>query len=122
MEAIRSAALSHSLPTQSLQDVSSARGNSTGQLAGTEKIAGSERSLSFSAVMESRRSSESLLATGLHSELAAFTSKALSGAKIPPQELIAFQIRAGEFGMRVEMASKIADSLLHTLRKLQQTQ
>lgn len=46
----------------------------------------------------------------------------LSGAKLSPQELITYQIRAGEFGLQVEFVSKVADGILQTARRLQNPQ
>lgn len=46
----------------------------------------------------------------------------IRGVAISPRELIAYQIRAGEFGLQVELVSKIADGVLSTARRLQNSQ
>jgi len=49
--------------------------------------------------------------------------KAVAGGKaISPKELLVFQIRASQFGVHVELLSKVAESGLSTVRRLQQTQ
>ena len=47
---------------------------------------------------------------------------AISGKEISPRELLAFQIRAGQFGLRVELISKMAESGISTLKRLQNPQ
>ncbi len=51
-----------------------------------------------------------------------FQSTVMSGRKISPKELLVFQIRASQFGVHVELLSKVAESGLSSLRRLQQTQ
>ena len=58
----------------------------------------------------------------LHQELMAIQSKVLKGAALTPQELISFQIKANQFGVRVELISKVAESAMATTRKLQNQQ
>lgn len=41
------------------------------------------------------------------------------GFKISPQELIVYQVRAGQFGLRVELLSKLAESAMSSIRKFQ---
>ena len=54
-----------------------------------------------------------------HRELAAFQQQAAAGKQIDAKDLLLYQIKAGEFNLRVEMFSKIADSFLGTVKKLQ---
>ena len=42
-----------------------------------------------------------------------------SGTKLDPAKLFLFQQKASDFGLRVEMLSKVAEAGLATLRKLQ---
>ena len=55
-------------------------------------------------------------------EITELQQKLISGNKIPPKELLLYQIKAGQFGLRVELVSKVADSALSTARKLQGSQ
>ncbi|MCB0330296.1 MAG: hypothetical protein KDD70_11540 [Bdellovibrionales bacterium] len=47
------------------------------------------------------------------------TERVTSGAQMKPRELLMFQIRAGEYGMTVELVSKVAESGSSSLRRLQ---
>lgn len=47
------------------------------------------------------------------------TQKIESGTSISSKELLLYQIRAGEYGMRVELVSKLADSANSSLKRLQ---
>ena len=48
------------------------------------------------------------------------STRLLRKEAISPRELLLYQMRAGEFGVRVELASKVAESFNTALRKLQQ--
>jgi len=67
----------------------------------------------------SSSSPKDIFANGLHKELKAIQEKALEGGAFQARELLLYQIKAGEFNLRVELVSKVAESLLGTLRKLQ---
>jgi len=54
--------------------------------------------------------------------LAAQRERLLRGGAISARELIAYQIKAGEFGLHVELISKVADGVLSTVRRLQNSQ
>ncbi|MCO6430205.1 MAG: hypothetical protein J5J00_05040 [Deltaproteobacteria bacterium] len=56
------------------------------------------------------------------SEIAQVQQRILSGQKLTPQELIIYQVRAGEYNLRVELVSKIAESVMATMRKFQSSQ
>lgn len=58
----------------------------------------------------------------LHQELLNMQRRFLSGAALTPQELISYQIKANQFGMRIELASKISESAVATIRRLQNPQ
>jgi hypothetical protein len=64
-------------------------------------------------------SSKDPFSNNLHKELGALQQKALGGGAFDARELLLYQIKAGQFNMRVELVSKVAESLLGTLRKLQ---
>lgn len=46
----------------------------------------------------------------------------LTGRKLSASELLLYQIKVGQFGLRVELLSKVAEGLLGTVRKFQQGQ
>lgn len=54
-----------------------------------------------------------------HEEILQFQNRALQGEGLSPRELLLYQVKAGEFNMRVELVSKAAESLLGTVKKLQ---
>ena len=45
---------------------------------------------------------------------------ALKGKTFSPEQLLLFQVRANEFGMQVELVSKVAESANSSMKKLQQ--
>lgn len=47
------------------------------------------------------------------------SQRVLKGEHIGSKELLLYQIRAGQFGMRVELTSKVAESVSASVRKLQ---
>lgn len=49
-------------------------------------------------------------------------AKLQRGGAISPRELISYQIKISEFGLRVELVSKLAESLSSTVRRLQSGQ
>ncbi len=58
----------------------------------------------------------------LHAEMVQFRDKIVQGKEFNHQELLYYQVRAGEFGMKVELYSKLAESLSSTLKRFQQGQ
>lgn len=54
-----------------------------------------------------------------HTELIKLREGLLAGKAFTPQELLRYQIVAGNFGLRVELVSKVADGLLTTVKRLQ---
>lgn len=55
-------------------------------------------------------------------ELGQMKAKALQGAKLSARDLILYQIKAAEFGLGVELVSKVAESVSVTVRKFQNNQ
>ena len=58
----------------------------------------------------------------IHAELLQVERVVASGKTLPLSDLINIQIKAGQFGLRVELLSKVAESATTTLRKLQSGQ
>jgi len=58
----------------------------------------------------------------VHSELLQVERAVAGGKGVPLADLINIQIKAGQFGLRVELLSKVAESATTTLRKLQSGQ
>ncbi len=74
---------------------------------------------SFSGVMS--RVSENLGdMQSVQKELKAFTEGIVSGKAYSPRELLLYQIKASQFGLGVELVSKVGESASSTLRKLEQ--
>lgn len=65
---------------------------------------------------------EALFGGDLVPQLRKLEQSVVSGQKIPPEQLLALQIRAGDLGMRVELVSKMAESLISTFKRLQNPQ
>ena len=86
----------------------------------------SERSLSpgktFSEMLELAGRAIDRSGLGLHTEIQAIEQRIKSGPVLSPQELISYQIKAGRFGLSVEMVSKLAEGMMATMRKFQQGQ
>jgi hypothetical protein len=65
---------------------------------------------------------EALFGGDLIPQLRKLEHSVTTGQKIPPEQLLALQIRTGELGMRVELVSKMAESLISTFKRLQNPQ
>ena len=77
--------------------------------------------LTFTEVLQGvRKSAETK--TDLHAEIRELQQLLLSGRKIPPEKLLVYQIKAGQYGMRVELVTKLAESMLATVRRFQNSQ
>lgn len=75
---------------------------------------------SFEQVLQQTRSAiENLIGGRLGSGFNQLDGAIKKGFKLSPQELIIYQVRAGEFGLRVELVSKMAESLMSGVRKFQ---
>ena len=79
-----------------------------------EKISGVTPSKKFSEWLERAEMG------GLHEQLSSLQKSVLNGKLFSPQELLKFQIQAGQFGLRVELISRVAESASATIRKFQQ--
>ncbi len=55
----------------------------------------------------------------IHQELMSFRSQLVRGKEFQPQELLYYQIRAGQYGVKVELVSRLAESVNHTVKRLQ---
>jgi hypothetical protein len=73
---------------------------------------------SFKDVMKSVAKAGDL--GGLQKDLNLFSQSVMAGKKFNPQDLIVYQMKAGQFGLGVELVSKVAESASATLRKLEQ--
>ncbi len=56
----------------------------------------------------------------LQQELNTFTQGVMNGKVFSPKDLIVYQIKAGQFGLGVELVSKLAESVSSTVKKLEQ--
>ena len=61
-------------------------------------------------------------ATQLHGQVQDMQTKIAAGTRIDLREMISYQIKAGQLGLHVELISKVAESVLTTVRKLQTNQ
>ena len=58
----------------------------------------------------------------VYQEITQLQQAILKGEKISAQQLIYYQIKAGQFNLQVELISKVSDAALTTLRKFQNSQ
>lgn len=65
---------------------------------------------------------DDILGSSLQQDLQKLQMDLASGRKLSSSELLLYQIKVGQFGIRVELLSKVAESLLGTVRKFQQGQ
>lgn len=63
-----------------------------------------------------------VLGQDLHKDIIAVQRSLESGRSMPMQDLVLYQIKAGQFNLRVELISKMGESVMSTLRKFQQGQ
>ena len=75
----------------------------------------------FSAILQ-QLSSKDLLGNGLKQQIVAMTDKLAKSKKIDPHDLIVLQNRSHELGLRMELVSKVIESGVTSLRKLQSQQ
>lgn len=57
-----------------------------------------------------------------HADLQTLQTQILSGKEFSPAELLRYQIVVSKFNLNVELVSKLAESLLASVRKLQNPQ
>ena len=77
---------------------------------------------SFSEILELARQVVDGSGIGLHAEIVAFEQRIQGGPALSAQDLILYQIKAGRFGLGVEMVSKLAEGMMSTVRRFQQGQ
>jgi hypothetical protein len=65
---------------------------------------------------------DGVLGQSLHEDLVKMQAQVLKGGSMPARDLLLYQVRVGELNLRIELMSKLADSLLTTCRKLQNGQ
>ena len=68
------------------------------------------------------KGNEGLFGPDLHADIMKIQNQLVSGKSLKPQEMLLYQMKVGQFGIRVEFVSKIAESALSTARKLQNPQ
>jgi hypothetical protein len=76
----------------------------------------------FRKVQQALRSVENETGNSIFTEVAAIQKRILDGKKLSTQELLVYQIKANQFGLHVELVSKVAESSLSTLKRLQSPQ
>ena len=57
--------------------------------------------------------------TDLFKDISTMQQRIVQGGNVTPRELILYQITAGQFNLRVELVSKVAESVMVSLRKFQ---
>ena len=72
----------------------------------------------FKQLKDSLRSS----GDGLYSDIQRLQQQVMSGKSLSSQELITYQIKAHQFGLQVELVSKVAESAVSSLKRLQNPQ
>ena len=78
--------------------------------------------LEFKNVMAEANKQQGPGKKDLHAELTQLQQRIERGDKIDSRELILYQIKAGQFGLEVELVSKVAEAGLSTARKFQSQQ
>jgi hypothetical protein len=73
---------------------------------------------SFNEVLKGVSSGNDIIS--LQKDLKTFTEGVVSGKSFSPRDLIIYQIKAGQFGLGVELVSKVAESASATIKKLEQ--
>lgn len=96
-----------------------------GQTLGAVKVSEpvpvvSDRGSNWQRVME--RVFTNLGAQELQVDLGKLQSAIVRGVKFSPQDLIVYQIKASEFGLRVELVTKLSEALMTCMRRFQNTQ
>ena len=96
--------------------------SSAAKVQSSHSVGGADSAIKFKAVMQSVREAAPNRADDVYTGLVRMQERILGGEYIKPNELIVYQIKAGEFNLRVELASKVAESVMTTFRKFQNTQ
>jgi hypothetical protein len=53
-------------------------------------------------------------------EILTLQTRLLGAKELSPKELIVYQVKASQFGLQVELLSKVSESIVATVRKFQQ--
>lgn len=83
-----------------------------GNLSEKPRLETKTQKLSFESVLKETK-------TDPYTELIKLREGLNTGKVFTPQELLRYQITASNFGLRVELVSKVADGLLTSIKKLQ---
>ena len=73
----------------------------------------------FEQVLQAKLDGLSQLLGGDANQLQKIEAGIMRGQKLSAPELLVYQIKAGQFGLRVELVSKLAESLAGSWRRLQ---
>ena len=76
----------------------------------------------FSQIVEGLSKSPKLaelLGTGLRAELRALETSVFKGQQLSATQLLRYQIKLGEFNLRVELCSKLSEGLTSTIKRFQ---
>ena len=104
--------------------VAGTRGRVDGNLSGAPTALLNARH-SFDEVarsLSSKVTTEKLQNDSVFQQVQAVQSNIAAGKLVPYQELLLYQVRMGQLGLRVELLSKVAESVSSTVRKLQSGQ
>lgn len=95
-----------------------------GQVAGvglpTEVVSNVPQSKGFSSILQSKM--DAILGSDLYKDMTKFEQNLTSKRDMAPKELILYQVKASQLGLRVELLSKVGESMLTTVKKFQQGQ
>lgn len=80
-------------------------------------------SKSFAGLLREKISKlDSIVGEQAFHDLMVMRQRAMSAKEISPKDLILYQIKSSEFGLGVELLSKVAESVSTTVRKFQSNQ
>ena len=71
--------------------------------------------------LSTRLESQDILGVSVHSQIQTTAKQIEAGKEMSTRELLLYQIRLGQLGLRVELLSKAAEAGLSTVRRLQQS-
>lgn len=86
---------------------------------------GSKAGVSFQQVLEKTKAADNVpqVKSGdAFAEIQAMQKSIMSAKELSGKDLILYQIKAGQFNLRVEMLSKVAEGVVGTFRKFQNPQ
>lgn len=97
-------------------------GAATVGLTSPGKVQATPPQHTFRETLDAVMRSDAIFQSPLNAELSAFQQKVIQGQSFNAKELLYYQVRAGQFGLYVELYSKLADSMLAVTRRLQNPQ